>query len=297
MVNSEPLNIDVLKEHHGSNWSIYHADCIDFSSQCPDECFDFSIYSPPFSNLYVYSESANDMGNSENDNQFFDHYKILLKELFRTTKQGRLSCVHCSDIPLFKWKDGNIGLKDFSGEIIKAHIDQGWIYHTRVTIWKDPVVEMQRTKALGLLHKQIKKDSSMCRVGMPDYLIVFRKPGENQEFIKNTNESFPVEKWQNWASPIWMDINQGRVLSFRDAKSEKDEKHICPLQLDVIERCLVLWSNPEDIVFSPFMGVGSEGYMSIKYNRKFIGTELKESYYKTAMNYLQSTESQLKMAI
>jgi DNA modification methylase len=187
------------------------------------------------------------------------------------------------DLPTQKQRDGFIGLSDFPGELIKMFQDAGFIYHSRVTIWKDPVVAMQRTKALGLLHKQIKKDSAMCRQGIADYIITFRKDGENPEKIMHTNETFPVNKWQNYASPVWMDINQSNTLQRESAREQQDEKHICPLQLDVIERCIELWTNPNDIVFTPFLGIGSEVYQALKMNRRGIGIELKESYYNQAV--------------
>lgn len=283
--------IEALNESHGENWSLYHGDCVHVLSQFPDECIDLSIYSPPFASLYVYSDSVADMGNCRDDDEFFQQYEFLVKEKFRLTKPGRISCVHCADLPSSKAVHGYIGRRDFSGEIIRRHVDAGWIFHCRVTVWKDPVVEMQRTKALGLLHKQLKKDSTRSRMGNPDYLLVFVKPGENPEPVTHTNKDFPVEQWQQWASPVWMDINQTNVLNGKHARDDKDERHICPLQLDFIYRCLVMWSNPGNTVLSPFAGIGSEGYVSIKNNRRFIGTELKESYWKQAVDNLKHAEA------
>lgn len=270
---------------------MYHADCVDFCQQMPDESIDLSIYSPPFASLYTYSDSVADMGNCKDDDEFFEQYKYLIEQLYRLTKTGRISCVHCMDLPSSKAMHGYIGRRDFSGEIIRAHNQAGWIFHCRVTVWKDPVVEMQRTKALGLLHKQLKKDSCRSRMGNPDYLLVFVKPGENPFPVTHSNDSFPVEQWQKWASPVWMDIDQTKVLNGKHARDEKDERHICPLQLDVIYRCLVMWSNPGDVVLSPFGGIGSEGYEAIKHGRKFIGTELKESYWKQACDNLKYAEA------
>jgi DNA modification methylase len=286
-------DIKVLNHHEGRNFSAYNADCVDFASQLPESCVDLTIYSPPFSSLYVYSDSIADMGNSKDDDEFFNQYRFLISEKLRITKQGRISCVHCMDLPSSKTMHGYIGRRDFSGEIIREHINAGWIYHCRVTVWKDPVVEMQRTKALGLLHKQLKKDSCRSRMGNPDYLLVFQKPGENQNPVTHDNQDFPVDQWQQWASPVWMDINQTDVLSVKGSKGERDEKHVCPLQLQFITRCLVLWSNRGDTVFSPFMGIGSEGYQSIKLGRKFIGTELKESYFNQAVRNLSNCESEM----
>ncbi len=289
---TDKTKVNVINESHGKDWSIYNADCVDFASQLPDECIDLTVYSPPFANLYVYGDSVADMGNTSGDGDFFDQYRFLIKEKFRVTKPGRLSCVHCMDLPMSKSMHGFIGRRDFSGEIIKEHIEAGWIFHCRVTVWKDPVVEMQRTKALGLLHKQIRKDSCRSRMGNPDYLLVFYKPGDNIEKVDHTHEDFPVDQWQQWASPVWMDINQTKVLQKKNARAEKDEKHICPLQLDFILRCLVLWSNKGDTVWSPFTGIGSEGYMSILHGRKFIGTELKGSYFDQAIINMRNAESE-----
>lgn len=282
---------NVLAEKHGKMWSAYHADCVSFSRDLPDNSIDFSIYSPPFSNLFVYSDSEADMGNSSNDDEFLHHYGYLLRELYRATVPGRLSAVHCSDLPLTKWKDGNIGIKDLSGQIIRAHEAEGWILHSRVTVWKSPVVEMTRTKALGLLYKQLQKDSCRSRQGMADYVLVFRKPGDNPRPVAQKPEHFPLEQWQEWASPVWMDINQTHVLNVRQARAERDERHLCPLQLDLIERALTLWSNPGDVVFSPFLGIGSEGVCALKLGRKFLGTELKDTYFAQAVEYLRHQES------
>lgn len=282
----------VIDQKHGENWSLYNADCVSFAEGMPENSIDLTVYSPPFANLYIYGDSVADMGNCTDDEQFFEQYRFMIAEKLRITKPGRISCVHCMDLPTSKTTHGYIGRRDFSGEIIRAHIEEGWIFHCRVTVWKDPVVEMQRTKALGLLHKQIKKDSCRSRMGNPDYLLVFYKPGENPHPVTHTNETFPVDQWQQWASPVWMDINQTNVLNKKGARDEKDEKHICPLQLDFIQRCIVMWSNAGDTVFSPFTGIGSEGYVSLKNGRKFIGTELKPSYFKQASYNLKTAEAE-----
>lgn len=284
--------IKCLNEAHDERFAAYNGDCVDVVSQLPDSSIDFSVYSPPFVNLFVYSESERDMGNCGDNDEFFKHYRFLIKEKLRVTKDGRLTAVHCTEIPARKFIDGYIGLKDFPGEIIKAHEDEGWIYHSRVTIWRDPVVEMTRTKALGLLYKQLQKDSTRSRMGMADYVLVFRKPGENAEPVAQDAGKFPVSQWQKWASPVWMDIDQTRTLNCRMAKEQNDEKHMCPLQLDVIERCLHMWSNPGDVVLSPFMGIGSEGVSSLSLGRRFVGVELKESYFRQAVKYLQSETAQ-----
>jgi DNA modification methylase len=279
-----------LSDAHGRDWSAYNGDTVHICSQLPSESIGFSVYSPPFGNLFVYSDSAADMGNSASDGEFEMHYRFLVREKLRLTKPGRLTAVHCSDLPMTKWRDGAIGIKDFSGQIIKIHEDAGWVLHSRITIWKCPVVEMTRTKAHGLLYKNIKEDSARNRAGMPDYLLVFRKPGENAEPIRHTPEDFPLSQWQEWASPVWMTVNQTRVLNVAAAREAQDERHLCPLQLDVIERALIMWSNAGDIVLSPFMGIGSEGDCSLRLGRKFVGAELKESYFRQACKNLDTAE-------
>lgn len=269
------------------DYAIYNDDCIKVARGLPDESIDFSVFSPPFSSLYTYSNSNLDMGNSKNDEEFFEHFQFLIKELYRTIKPGRLVSFHCMNLPTSKTNDGYIGIKDFRGDLIKAFQEEGFIYHSEVCIWKDPVTAMQRTKALGLLHKTIRKDSSMSRQGIPDYLVTMRKPGENTNPINHTHDDFPVHLWQKIASPVWMDINPSKTLQKESARDEKDERHIAPLQLEVIERALMLWSKEGDTVFSPFTGIGSEGYQSLKMNRKFIGAELKSSYYNVACNNLE----------
>lgn len=282
--------IRCLNENHGDMFAAYHGDCVSIVGQLPDSSVDFSVYSPPFGSLFVYSESVADMGNST-DEQFADHYAFLVREKLRVTKPGRLTAVHCSDLPMTKWKDGAVGIKDFSGDIIRIHEDAGWILHGRRTIWKCPVVEMTRTKHVGLLYKQLQKDSSKSRGGMPDYLMTFIKPGDNAEPINHTPENFPLDQWQEWASPVWMSVNQTRVLNVKAARNANDERHLCPLQLDVIDRALVMWSNPGDIVLSPFMGIGSEGYCALKAKRRFIGTELKAEYFNQACRTLHDVEA------
>ena len=287
--------VKCLGEAHGDRYAAYHGDCVDVVRQLPDASVGFSVYSPPFSNLFVYSDSAADMGNAGSDGEFLEHYGYLLAELARVTKPGRLSAVHCSDLPLTKWKDGVIGIKDLSGDIIRAHQAAGWVLHSRVTIWKCPVVEMTRTKALGLLYKQLKKDSTRSRTGMCDYLLVFRAPGENAEPVGHDAEDFPVEQWQQWASPVWMDIQQTNTLNAAVAREAADERHLCPLQLDLIKRALILWSNPGDVVLSPFMGIGSEGVESLREKRRFVGVELKEAYFRQAIKALDAVDRQRGM--
>jgi hypothetical protein len=231
------------------------------------------------------------MGNCKDDNQFMRHFGFLVEDIFRATMPGRLLSFHCMNLPMSKQIFGVIGIRDFRGELIRLFVSKGWIHHSEVVIWKDPVTAMQRTKALGLLHKQIKKDSCMSRQGIPDYLITMRKPGENPERVTHTDESFPVDVWQRYASPVWMDINPSNTLQRESAREHNDERHICPLQLQVIDRALELWTNPNDVVLSPFAGIGSEGYCAVKMNRKFIGIELKESYYGQACLNLKNAEA------
>lgn len=262
-----------------------HGDCVEEVAKLPDNSIDFSIFSPPFAELYVYSDDIRDMGNCQDYEEFFVHFQFLVKELARVIKSGRLVAVHCMDLPAMKGKDGYIGLKDFSGMLIKAFEQEGFIYHDRITIWKSPVVEVTRTKSIGLLHKTILKDSSLSRTGIPDYILVFRNAGDNlvpithQDKDENKENYLPVNLWQKYAEPVWYDINYSDTLQYTSAREEKDEKHICPLQLETIRRCLHLWSNEGDTVLSPFGGIGSEGYESLRLNRNYIGIELKESYY------------------
>ena len=268
-------------------YTLHNADCIDLVKEIESDSIGFTIYSPPFSSLFTYSNSDRDMGNNKTYDDFSQHFAFLIDEMYRITKPGRLMAVHCMQLTTSKANDGFIGIKDFRGDLIRMFQTAGWIYHSEVCIWKDPVVAMQRTKALGLLHKTIKKDSSMSRQGLADYLIVMRKPGINTVPISHTPEQFPVDMWQRYASPVWFDINQTRTLNYREARDEDDVKHICPLQLDVIERALELWSAPDDLVFSPFLGVGSEGFCSVKMGRRFIGSELKPSYFDQAVKNME----------
>ena len=283
--------IRCLNSAEGENYKAINGDCVDVLRQMPEASIDFSVYSPPFGSLFVYSESAADMGNSTDD-EFADHYAFLVREKFRVTKPGRLTAVHCSDLPMTKWRDGAVGIKDFSGLIIRLHEEAGWILHGRRTIWKCPVVEMTRTKHVGLLYKQLQSDSAKSRGGMPDYLLTFVKPGENEEPISHTPKDFPLTQWQEWASPVWMSVDQTRVLNVRLASEQADERHLCPLQLDVSERACIMWSNPGDVVLSPFMGIGSEGVVALRLRRKFVGIELKESYWRQACRYLDAEDRQ-----
>ena len=291
------------EESTGETFTAHLGDCIEGVRNLPDNSIGYSIFSPPFASLYTYSASNRDMGNCKNHSEFFEHFRFLVGELLRVTKPGRLLSFHCMNLPTSKARDGVIGITDFRGDLIRMFTDAGWIYHSEVCIWKDPVTAMQRTKALGLLHKTICKDSAMSRQGIPDYVVTMRKPGTNTDMIsgpftkfigeedtfKNTG-NMSIDVWQRYASPVWMDIRASRTLQKDSARDEKDERHICPLQLDVIERCLALWSKENDLVLSPFMGIGSEGVCAVNMGRRFVGFELKESYYKQAVSNLEKAE-------
>lgn len=282
----------VIDQAIGEGFAAYHADAADVLKGLPDASVHYSIFSPPFASLYTYTNSPRDMGNVRDHDEFFRHFAFLVPELMRVIKPGRLVSMHCMNLPTSKERDGFIGLRDFRGALIKAFEAEGWIYHSEVCIWKDPVTAMQRTKALGLLHKTIRKDSSMSRQGIPDYLVTMRKPGVNAEPISHTSEEFPVSLWQQYASPVWMDINPSETLQHRSARDEKDERHVCPLQLEVIRRAVRLWSAPGDLVLSPFMGIASEGYVALQEGRRFVGAELKESYFAQARRNLVAATAQ-----
>ena len=271
----------------GDGWTLHLADCMDVVSDMDDESIDVSVYSPPFADLYTYTNSYRDMGNCSGDDEFIEHYEYLIKQLHRVTTPGRISIVHCMDLTATKSREGYIGLRDFPGSIIRAHERNGWIWHSKVTIWKDPVTAMQRTKAHGLLYKTLRKDSSRSRQGIADYLLIFRKPGENPKPIEHTEDEFPLDEWRKLASPTWDDIDQTDVLNnYREARAEEDEKHVCPLQLEVIRRALRLWSAPDDLVYDPFTGIGSSGYVALDMGRRFVGSELKKSYFDQAKQNL-----------
>ena len=306
----------VLNQRFGNSWAVYHGDCVEVVKGIPDNSIHYSIFSPPFASLFTYSDSDRDMGNCKNYNDFIKHFAYLVIELFRIIMPGRLVSIHCMDLPATINHDGFMGLKDFPGLMIKMFQDEGFIYHSRVCIWKDPLVQAVRTKQLSLAHKQISKDSSRCNMGLPDYIVTMRKPGVNPEPISHgrgfesyigdksepkktktdnarTNK-YSHEVWQRYASPVWFDINQTRTLNIQAARSENDEKHICPLQLDTIARCLKLWSNKNDTILSPFAGIGSEGYEAIQMDRKYIGIELKESYFIQMVKNLEVLDNSYK---
>lgn len=283
--------MSVLDQASGKNWTLYNGDCIDVMRQLPEASVHYSVFSPPFASLYTYSASDRDMGNCKNADEFFVHFQFALEELFRILKPGRLMSMHCMDLPTSKVRDGVIGLTDFPGNLIRAAQAAGFIYHSRVCIWKDPVTAMQRTKAIGLLHKQIKKDSALSRQGIADSVVTLRKPGVNTEPVSHTNESFPVEVWQRYASPVWMDIDPSDTLQYRAGRENNDERHIAPLQLGVIRRCIDLWTNPGDVVFTPFAGIGSEVHEAVVAGRLGVGVELKPSYFHQAVKNMAQAET------
>ena len=317
-------NFSILDERHGRNWALYNGDCCEVIKAIPDESVDMTVFSPPFSSLYTYSDSEADMGNCASDEEFFAHFGFLAPELLRVTTTGRLCVMHVKDLPTYRNSDGASGLRDFPGQCIAAMERAGWTFHSRVTVWKCPVTERERTNNNGLLHKTVMRDSSQIRQGMADYVLAFRKtpPGDNlstkpierpngfERYIgdaaqdpretdqhpskyarKGRDGRTSVEIWRRYAEPVWWDIDQTDVLNFRIARDEKDEKHICPLQLGLIRRCVELWSSEGDVVLSPFAGVGSEGFVALDEGRKFIGIELKPGYFSTAVKHLESAEA------
>lgn len=315
----------VIDSKSGENWTLYNGDCCEVLKGIPDSSIDFGIHSPPFSNLYIYSDSDSDMGNCEDDAQFFEHYRYCIRELLRTTVPGRLCAVHCKDLPKYANVWGTTGLIDFPGACIQEFEDAGWVFHSRVTIWKCPVIERERTNNNGLLHKTVKRDTSQVRQGMADYLILFRKPPSEgdglmsekpvvrphgfdryigdvgssnadhpSKFCRKSTAGDPsIDIWRRYAEPVWWDVNQTNVLNFKVARCAEDDKHICPLQLDVIERAIDIWTSPGDVVLSPFAGVGSEGVGALRAGRKFVGIELKQSYFDVACKFLASEEKEL----
>ncbi len=278
--------MNCLDQTIGDGFALYHGDCVEVLKGIPSHSIDYSIFSPPFSSLYTYSNSPRDMGNCRTDAEFFEHFGYLIEQLARVMQPGRDVSFHCMLMPTSKERDGYIGLRDFRGDLIRAFQAHGFIYHSEVCIWKDPVTSMQRTKALGLLHKTVRGNASFSRQGIPDYLVTMRAPGDPVVRVQHDAADYPVEKWQRVASPVWMDINPSETLQYRSAREHDDERHIAPLQLEVIRRGVELWTNPGDIVLSPFAGIGSEGFVSLQMGRRFVGVELKASYYQQAVRNL-----------
>lgn len=279
-----------MKTESGRNWTMVNGDSCEWLPSLPEKSVDAAVFSPPFASLFAYSDSPHDLSNNDTYEGFGEHYGFIARGLAHVMKPGRIVAVHCMVLPTSKARDGFIGLRDLPGDLVRWHQAAGFIFHSKVTIWKDPVVAMQRTKALGLLWKQLKKDSTMSRMGLPDEVLFFRAPGENESPVSHTAEEFPVAQWQRYASPVWDDIDQSDVLPTRAAKEEDDQKHLCPLQLDVIRRCLRLYSNPGDLVLTPFGGVGSEPVVAIQEGRRAIGCELKASYFRQAVANLRAAE-------
>lgn len=290
--------MEVQNQEVTDKYSLYNGDSIELIKGIPQNSVHLTITSIPFSNLYIYSDSWRDVGNCKDDDEFFRHMDYLIPEMLRVTVPGRLCVMHCKQLVKYKGRDGVAGFKDFRGDIIRAMESHGWVYHSEVCIWTDPVLEMQKTKAHGLLWKQLRKDSSFSRQGMAEYLVVFRKWPENEaeekviEPVEHTKENFPVEMWQQYASPVWMDIRRTDVLNVRIAREDQDEKHICPLQLEVIQRCIELWSNPGDVIFDPFAGIGSTLYEAVKAGRRGLGIELKEAYFNQAIKNCELARQQ-----
>lgn len=284
--------MNVLNQASGDNYTVFHGDAVDVLKGIPDASIDYSIFSPPFASLYTYSNSPRDMGNVRNDAEFFEHFAFLVAELRRVMKPGHNVSFHCMLMPTSKERDGYIGLKDFRGDLIRAFQAHGFIYASEVCIWKDPVTSMQRTKALGLLHKTVRTNACMSRQGIPDYLVTMRAPGEMVDKVTHQPDQYPVDKWQKVASPVWMDIDPSDTLQYRSAREHDDERHICPLQLEVIRRGIDLWTNPGDVVLSPFTGIGSEGFVAVEMGRKFVGAELKKSYFEQAARNLAAAEQE-----
>ena len=284
--------MNVLNQASGDNYTVFHGDCVDVLKGIPEATIDYSIFSPPFASLYTYSNSPRDMGNVRNDAEFFEHFAFLIAELRRVMKPGHNVSFHCMLMPTSKERDGYIGLKDFRGDLIRAFQAHGFIYASEVCIWKDPVTSMQRTKALGLLHKTVRTNACMSRQGIPDYLVTMRAPGEMVDKVTHDPEQYPVSKWQQVASPVWMDIDPSDTLQYRSAREHDDERHICPLQLEVIRRGIDLWTMPGDVVLSPFTGIGSEGFVAVEMGRKFVGAELKQSYFEQAARNLAAAEQE-----
>lgn len=318
-------DIGIVEKVEGKDWALYHGDSIEVFGAFPDNIIDYSIFSPPFASLYVHNSSERDLGNCRDLDMFIEHFHFLVRELYRATRPGRLLSFHCMNLPTSKTHHGYIGLEDFRGDLIRLFQASGFIFHSEVVIWKDPVTQMQRTKSLGLLHKQLCKDSAMSRQGLPDYLITLRKPGENERRIQRLpNARFPIDSgyigdegpqpeeymnrtdfegnrvdadtghsiavWQRYASPVWFDINPSDTLQYTTARDPDDERHICPLQLQVIERAIELWTNPGDLVASPFAGIGSEPYKALEIDRRTVAVELKESYFKVAVKNMREME-------
>lgn len=293
------MTANVFEQLVADRWAAYCVDTVEFTAGMPDNSVDFSVYSPPFANLYIYSESERDMGNVADDAAFQDFYRPLVRDLLRVTKPGRLTAIHVKDLVYYSNSSdrGDRGIRDFTGDCIRTHLEAGWTLHQRVTIWRDPVKEMQKTKADRLLFKNFKADAARSGGGLPEYLVVFRKWADGMEAVPpivHDDREFPLDTWQSWASPVWMDTRETDVLNVKLAKDPQAEKHICPMPLDLSERAIRLWSNPDEVVYSPFMGIGSEGCSALRAGRMFIGTELGEKSYRAALKFLREAEAEAR---
>ena len=283
--------IPCIDSAEGKHWTLYNGDSCEILAHLPPRSVDLAVYSPPFADLFVYSDSERDMGNSTRA-EFDSHYAHLMPHLYRVMRPGRIVAVHCMDLNTRKSVEGVMGHSDFSGDLIRAHVAAGFVFLSRITIWKDPVTQQARTKAHNLLYKNIQEDSTRCYPGLPDYVLLFRRPieaGEEGETIKvpQRPEGFPLAQWQEWASPVWMSVDQGNTLNKLKSGDPDDERHIGPLQFDVIERVVRMYTNEGEIVLSPFAGIGSEGHVALTWRRKFVGVELKSSYFQTAIGTLK----------
>lgn len=287
---SENADAYITDDAQGENWRLMLGDSCERLAELPDESVDLSVYSPPFASLFTYSPSSRDLGNSATRDEFIEHYGFIIRENLRVTKPGRIACIHVQQLTTTKTTHGYTGLTDFRGDVIRAYIDNGWYFHGEVTVNKDPQAQAIRTKAHALTFATKNRDSSGTRPALADYLLLFRKPGDNAVPIKNDVSN---DEWIEWAQPVWWDIKETNTLNVRVARDEADERHICPLQLDFIERCVRLWSNPGETVFSPFAGIGSEPYMAVKLGRYGLGIELKPSYWRTAVDNLTNLETEL----
>lgn len=284
----------VTDDAHGQNWTLMLGDSCERLAEVDDASIDLSVYSPPFASLFTYSPSPRDLGNSHDRQEFLEHYGFVIREVLRATKPGRLSCVHVQQLTTTKSTHGTVGLTDFRGQVIAAHQQAGWIFHGEVTVDKDPQAQAIRTKAHALMFQTLRRDSSMTRPALADYVLIFRKPGDNAVPIQGDVDN---ETWIEWARPVWYSIRETDTLNTRVARDDADERHICPLQLPLIERCVRLWSNPGETVLSPFAGIGSEGVVSVQHDRRFVGCELKASYWRTAVDNLRAVESQTTLDV
>lgn len=288
MTDHQPYIVD---DAHGEHYHFMLGDSCERLAELADDSIDFSVYSPPFDSMFTYSPTERDVGNCATRDEFLTHYRYIIDQKLRVTKPGRVSAVHCMQIPTLKSRDGHVGITDFRGQIVREHQAAGWIYYGEVTIDKNPQIQAVRTKAQGLMFAQLRRDSSRTRPALADYVLLFHKPGENKVPI---HPDISNELWIEWARPVWYGIREMDTLNPAPGTEESDERHICPLQLDLIERAVRLWSNPDETVLSPFGGIGSEGYVSIRHGRRYVGCELKPSYWHVGVRNLNEAEALLR---